>query len=293
MLHHQRTRRHLEQNRRKALREALQEEFDSNQVDLYALQVHELAGIWVNTKKKSKRSETEIEEAFKQLTGYALELIRDHGSNASSSVVLGKLAADMSRSGHIFTTYRVVQQGGKKFIVLRGKPGLRKYLNAPRYSFKNPKVMRMGVGKAAMGSLARSSILFTVIVSPATRGFEWLFLDKQAAIESVLAKISTDIVKGIIATGVGYLTGVLVPILTGGATIAVAPLAAGIFAAVTVGFGLNFLDNRLGITEKLAGALADHREQWEQAMSKVHRDSSYFFDTAEGQLQFMQGFLRR
>lgn len=132
MLHHQRTRRRLEQNRRKALREALQEEFNSNQVDLYALQLHELVGIWVNTKKRSDLSEQEIEEQFQEVAGYSLELIRDYGANVSAGTVLGKLAADMGRSGHIFQTYRVVQQSGTKFVIFRGKPGLRRHLTAPR-----------------------------------------------------------------------------------------------------------------------------------------------------------------
>lgn len=252
----------------------------------------ELAGIWVNTKRKSKRSEAEIEEEFEQLTGYTLEFIRDHGTNASSSVVLGKLAADMNRSGHIFTTYRVVQQGGQKFIIFRGKPGLRRYLNAPRYGMKNPKVMRMGVGRAALGAMARGSILFTVIASPLTRTIEWLFVDKQAGLESVLAGVSTDVMKAVIATGAGYFAGSLVGVVAGTAVVAVAPLTASILVAVAVGYGLNQLDKNLGITASLADSIAEHRALWEQDLKKVRRDSSYFFGTVEGQLQFMQRFLR-
>lgn len=293
MLHHQRTRRRLEQNRRKALREALQEEFNSNQVDLYALQLHELVGIWVNTKKRSDLSEQEIEEQFQEVAGYSLELIRDYGANVSAGTVLGKLAADMGRTGHIFQTYRVVQKSGTKFVIFRGKPGLRRHLTAPRYKLKNPKVVSMGVGKAALGTMARGSILFTIIASPLTRGLEWLFTDKQMALESVLAGVSTDIMKAVVATGAGYFAGLLVAVSSGSMMVAVAPLTVSIAAAIFVGYGLNQLDKQFGITEQLSDALAEHKLQWEQSIRKVSRDSSYYFSTVPGQLEFMQRFLRR
>ena len=294
MLHHQRTRRRLEQNRRAALREALREEFDSNQVDLYALQANELAGIWVNMKKKKSRlPDAEIEDAFETLTGYSLTAVREHGSTVSSSVVLAQLATDMRRSGSIFTTYRVVQHEGRRFIVFNGKPALRKYLRSSYYALKNPKILKMGVGQAAMKNMARGSVLFTLIVSPITRGLEWLFKENQAALETVLAQISTDIVKGVIAAGTAYFTGLLAPTLIGGATVAVAPLAAGIGAAIAVGFGLDYLDRRWGITEALAEALSQHRDQLDRATERVSQESSYFFGTVDGQLELIQRFMRR
>lgn len=293
MLHHQRTRRHREQNRRDALKEAFQDEFKHNQVDLYALQLHELVGIWLNTKKRSHLSEPEIGERFHDLTGYSLELVRDHGANVSAGTVLGKLARDMNRSGHIFTTYRVVQQSGTKFIIFRGKPGLRRHLTAPRYKLRNPKVVRMGVGKAALGALAKGSILFTVIASPVTRGLEWLFTDKQMVLESVLAGVSTDIMKAVVASGSGYFGGLLVATLSGGAMIAVAPLSVSIGVAIIVTYGLNRLDKSLGLTDQLSDFLAEHKLQWERSMKQVSRNSSYHFSTVPGQLEFMQRFQRR
>lgn len=284
----------LEQNRRAALREALREEFDSNQVDLYALQANELAGIWVNMKKKkSQLTDAEIEDAFETLTGYSLTAVREHGSTVSSSVVLAQLATDMRRSGSIFTTYRVVQHEGRKFIVFNGKPELRKYLTGTRYTLKNPKIISMGVGKAAMKNLAKGSILFTLVASPATRTIEWLFANKQAELESVLAGISTDIVKAVISTGLAYFSGSLIATLSGGAVIAVAPLTFSIVTAVAVGFTLNKLDKKLGITEKLADAIAERSSQWEQSIKSVRQDSTYFLETVPGQMEFMQRFFQR
>ncbi|MFO7787428.1 MAG: hypothetical protein R6W87_06570 [Halospina sp.] len=284
----------LEQNRRAALREALRKEFDSNQVDLYALQANELAGIWVNMKKKkSQLTDAEIEDAFETLTGYSLTAVREHGSTVSSSVVLAQLAADMRRSGSIFTTYRVVQHEGRRFIVFNGKPELRKYLTGTRYTLKNPKIISMGVGKAAMKNLAKGSILFTLVASPATRTIEWLFANKQAELESVVAGISTDIVKAVISTGLAYFAGSLVATLSAGAVIAVAPLSVSIMTAVFVGYSLNILDQRFGITERLADGLAGRHVEWEQAIGKVRRDSTYFLETVPGQIEFMQRFLRR
>lgn len=294
VLHHQRTRRRLEQNRRAALKKALQEEFNSKQVDVYALQAHELAGIWINIqKKKSGLSDAESEEMLEELTGFTLSTLRDQGSNAASAIVLGKLAADMHRSGNIFTRYRIVRNEGRKYIIFQGKPGLRKHLTAARYSLKNPKVMSMGVGKAAMKNLAKGSILFTLVASPVTRGLEWLFADKQAELESVLAGISTDIMKAIISTGLAYFTGSLIATLAGGAVIAIAPITVTIVTAVAIGYSLNLLDNTFGITESLGDAIAEHNLQWEQDIKQIKRDSAYFLETVPGQMEFMQRFFRR
>jgi len=279
-----------EKNEERRLKQLLEEEFGSNRTDVYLLGANELTGVWVSTKKAANKTDEEIEQSFQEITGIALDTIRNHASDAASAVVLTKLARDMGRSGNILGTYRIVSRRGSKLIVFRGWPGLRKHLNAPVYGLQNPKVVALGVGQSGLRSLLRGGVLLTLVISPTVRTIEWLFTDQEAALETVLANISTDIVKGIISAGAAFFAGAVVIGASGAATIAVAPVAAGIAAAVAVGVGLDWLDNHLGISRSLANSLTEIREEWRQ--SPAGRDTRYYFGTTRGQLAFIQRFMR-
>ena len=270
-------------------------EWGSNQVDAYVLNDRELSGIWVNLQKASGKSEAEIASNYHDLTGFALDQIRNHTSTVMSAAVLAKLGADMHRSGNMFGTYRLIQRSGKALIVFSGWPGLRRHLNAPVYGLTHPKVVKMGVGKAAAGSMLRSGVMFTFILSPTIRTIEWLFVDEKATLEQVFARVSTDIVKGLISAAAGYFAGAAITaigIATTGAIVAIAPLGLAIGVAIVVGLGLDALDNRYGITEKLSLALAQHFDEWKQTSVKVRRESQHYFGTPRGQMEFIQRFLR-
>ncbi len=273
----------------------LQEEFGSNQVDAYVLDARELSGIWVNLQRSRGNSEAEIASNFNDVTGFALDQIRNHTSTAMSAVVLAKLGTDMHRSGNIFGTYRLIQRSGKSLIVFSGWPGLRRHLNAPVYGLTHPKVVKMGVGQAAAGSMLRSGVMFTFILSPTIRTIEWLFIDEKSTLEQVFARVSTDIVKGLISATAGYFAGAAITsigVAATGAVIAIAPLGLAIGVAIVVGLGLDALDNRYGITERLSLALAQRFDEWKQASNQVRRESQHYFGNPRGQMEFMQRFLR-
>lgn len=277
------------------LQRRLQEEFGHNQVDAYVLNARELTGIWVNLNKSRGHSDDEISNKFHDLTGVTLDLIRNHTSSVTSAAVMAKLGADMQRSGNLLGTYRIIQRSGSKLIVFRGWPGLRRHLNAPVYGLTHPKVIKMGVGQAAAGTMLRSGIMFTFILSPTIRTIEWLFVDEKATLELVFARISTDIVKGLISAAAGYFLGTLAAkglTVFAGSVIAVAPIGVAIAVAIFVGVGLDALDNRFNITNKLSAALTQQYELWKWSTQDAMRESQYFFGTTRGQIQFIQHFLR-
>lgn len=258
------------------------------------MNARELTGIWVNLQKGRNLSEDETSSLFEEVTGFALSMILDHTGTASSAIVLAKLGADMHRSGLIFGTYRIIQREGKQLIVLSGYAGLRRHLNAPVYGLSNPKVIRMGVGISAANAALKSGALLTLILSPAVRTAEWLFVDQKQTLESVWAHIATDIVKGFIAAGAAYFVGGVFPAvasMAGFAIAAVIPVGLGIIVAIAAGFALNAIDERYGISEKIAEALVESRKDWVIATERVSRDFHYYFDTPQGNLEFIRRFM--
>lgn len=288
--------RNMAEDRR--LRADLSAQFSDHQTDLYVLSARELTAVWRSIQKERNNTEDQTEALFESLTGIALTAIREHTGTVASTVVLTRLAADMHRSGSILGTYRVVQREGRHFIILSGYAGLRRHLNAPVYGISNPKVIRMGVGVAAANAALKSGAVLTLILSPAIRSLEWLFVDQKKSLESVLAHVTTDIVKGFCAAGAAYFIGGALPAATsmaGFAIAAVIPVGIGIAVAIAAGFALNSLDERYGITEKLADALVRCRKDWVDAWDqnrreweRARRDLNYYFGSSRGNLEFIR-----
>lgn len=278
-------------------RSALSAQLADNQTDLYVLSARELTGIWINNQRSVGISEEDQDIIFEDLTGYTLTAVRDHSGTVTSSVVLARLGMDMHRSGKLFGTYRVIQRQGQSLIVFSGYAGLRKHLTAPTYGIANPKVIKMGVGIASANSALKQGATLTLILSPLIRTLEWLFVDQRKSLESVLAHISTDIAKGFIAAGAAYFLGGVIPtaVTTAGFSIAaVIPIGLGIAIAIAVGFALNGLDDKYGITNKLVEALVKSRDDWISArketqrdLQRVNQDFNYFFGSPRGNLDFI------
>lgn len=109
-----------------------------------------------------------------------------------------------------------------------------------------------------------------------------------------MAHIATDIAKGFIAAGAAYFIGGVLPAvasMAGFAVAAVIPVGVGIAVAIAAGFALNALDERYGITEKITEALVASRKDWVIATERVSREFHYYFDTPEGNLEFIRRFM--
>lgn len=230
------------------------------------------------------------ESVFEELVGALPDAVVDYTSPVLDSLVLTRLGAEMSRSGNVIGSYRVIRREGKSLIVFSGHPGLRRHLTATVYGINHPKVISMGVGQSAANAMLKSGLLLTLIISPVVRTIEWLFIDEKATFELVLARVSSDIIKAVIATGTGYAVSAFVAAGTGASVIAVAPIMAGIAIAVAVTLTLNEVDKTFGLTESLANSLADISKEWLLTTSQVRRDFGYYFGTSEGALEFMRRF---
>lgn len=262
------------------------EVFANSATDVYVLQAHEFSELWLQKQLSEGKSEQQAKASFESVVGFGSDLVREHSSTISSVAVLSALAADMRRSGSIFATYRNVRRGQFDYIIFQGNPDLRKHIK-PRIFFQNnPTMIKLGVGKAAAGAMLRGGLLLTIIVSPAMRTFEWLFGSGRSSIESVLGNVATDVVKASIAAAAGY--AVMAPLAAAPVAIAVLPLAVGIVVGVAVGAGLNYLDNRFGITDQIIDAMIAKKEDWLERTSAERRQFFYYLFSSEGGLRFIQ-----
>jgi hypothetical protein len=276
------------------LRSELNSAFQENNADLFVLEYPDLVVLWVETSRMQAMSGEQIQRRFRELTGQALTLGgsalaagRDYGAAATDAQAMLSLARDLHRSGNIFGTYRIEIRRGRRYVVFRGRPGLRQVLTAPRYLETNPKVIRMGVGREASRAMARSGLLLTFVFSVSANTYEWLRND-EATFLYLLGNVATDMAKAGIATAAGYLAAAGVAAATAGGVIAVLPIAAGIAVGLAVGFALNQLDDRFNLTGRLVDAMTASYNQWKADVEQVRRDFRYYFGTVQGQMEFIR-----
>ncbi|WP_220718595.1 hypothetical protein [Agarivorans litoreus] len=175
-------------------------------------------------------------------------------------VTLTKLIRDLGFSGKVYE--KVVN--GKIYIIFKGRPGQRHIFTAARYLSTNTKVVDMAVGKAAIKSSARAGARLTFILTVPIIILEHLLKD-QFLLSELVADLAVSLVKVGISAIVGAIAATAVGTVT---TLAAAPLAIAIFVGLLVGWGLDKLDSKYGVTQKLAALL---REIEDKTLGEVNR----------------------
>tara|TARA_Y100001963_G_C6784063_1_gene451558 strand:+ start:2557 stop:3483 length:927 start_codon:yes stop_codon:yes gene_type:complete len=280
----------MSQNHPVLSRAELETAFNENQHDIFVQDDRELLELWIAEQKSKGVNQQHIAAKFEQLTGMPLdEYLMQFGKNYGATVVaagsdakvLTVLAAEMKRSGSILGQYYFQTQNGKKYIIFKGRAGLRQILTGTRYLANNSKVMQLGIGGQAMRASARGGVLVSVIFSATLNTIDWIFKD-EFRWTNWLATISTDIVKAAIASAAGYAAGMVVSaglVAMTGASIAIFPLAAAILVGIGIGLALNWLDNKYGVTQ----AIINHLNRIEYDTKKDLSDGVYYVVSAAGQ----------
>ncbi|AKE52492.1 hypothetical protein [Kangiella geojedonensis] len=172
--------------------------------------------------------------------------------HAQGAASVSRLVGDLGAVGvkAYYKTY-----GGNTHIILKGNPRLRKVLTGTKYAANNTKVVTMGLGKSGAIGAAKTGGLFSVAIMSSYRVADY-FLNDRTTLNQLIGSLATDITKIAISTGLS------IALAT---TEAVAVFAAGpLIAVVAIGFiatvGLDYLDKKYKITEKLVAAL-DQAEQ--------------------------------
>ncbi|WP_145588873.1 PAAR domain-containing protein [Yersinia rochesterensis] len=173
------------------------------------------------------------------------QIVINYGTNIKDVVTTSKLIVDLGGFGIQATTY--FNHKGTELIKLTGYPGIRKVLNAPVFAAKNSKVVDLGIGKYGLNNSIVQGARLTFYVAAAFRTLDYI-LNDEISLAKFIGSLATDIVKIGIFSGAAWLGGTI-------ATVFFASALAPVVVAVTVGFfaaiGLNALDEKFGITDKL------------------------------------------
>lgn len=156
---------------------------------------------------------------------------------------------------------------GKKYVVLKGRPGLRKVFRGTKYSWTNPKIVQYGMGRQT-GKLLKGSRVTLVILS-ALNVAEAIMSDDHDFIDAT-AQLTTDIAKTAIASiAAAALASVVIPVT---APIVVA-VGASIVLGIAVGFVLDEVDASFGITKALTDWMRVHYEQGQKNIDEAKREA--------------------
>ena len=138
-----------------------------------------------------------------------------------------------------------VNHKGTELIKISGYPGIRKILNAPVFTAKNPQIVDVGIGKYGLAKTITEGARVTFYVAAAYRTIDFLMNDETSLAEFV-GRLATDMVK--IGIGSAIVWGVGLVLVT---PWIVANLAIVVVVGAVASITLNALDDKFGITDKV------------------------------------------
>ncbi len=215
----------------------------SNKHEIYIVSVEQMDAI-VNGSPQGKNKS--VQEAWTTIKG-KLNMGVSYYSSADDIVTLTKLVGDL---GSIGAKAYIKVYGGKPHIILKGRPGLRAILTGTKYGIQNPKVISMGLGKAGAVSAAKTGGVVTIVLLTTFRVVDYLLTD-QATLNQLIGTLATDVVKVGISVGASIAAATIV----GGFAIAIGPLVAAVFFGVLVSAGLEYIDQKYGLTDQVIKGL--------------------------------------
>ncbi len=169
--------------------------------------------------------------------------------------------------GTMFGRVYYKEYRGVPHIILKGYPGLRKVLTAPKYGVENPKVIAMGLGKkGAVESIKEGGIL-TIVLVTAYDVIDYVLTD-QMTLPQLVGQIASDVTKVAIATSVAA-GAVALAAGTIVSSFAIGPLLLAIVVGVGVGYVLDKIDNHFKLTEKLKTMLAAGADAMERQVQQA------------------------
>lgn len=213
----------------------LEKELKKNQHDLFILTQEEFAEV-----KKSIASTLTLSNA---------KTVAGHVSPALDT----KTAIGQVREFGL--TGRVVEKvvNGRRYVILKGYPGLRQTLRGTRYLAKNPKIVSMAIGRVGIAQSILQGTKLTVFLTVPINVLTYL-IDEQATLCSLVGTVASDLVKVGISSVLGGAAALAVGTLT---TVAAGPLVAAIFVGIATAILLEKIDAELGLTDALIKFIDD------------------------------------
>ncbi|MFZ4215966.1 PAAR domain-containing protein, partial [Pantoea endophytica] len=182
------------------------------------------------------------------------QILVNYGTNIRDAITTALIISKLG-SFSIKATY-YVNHKGTELVKISGYPSVRKILTAPVFSIKNPKIVDLGIGKYGMAMSIVEGARLTFYVAAAYRTLDFI-LNDETSLAQFLGRLSTDIIKIGIASGLSWAVGA-------GAVAYLPLLAAPLVVVVGCGFlavwGLNTLDDKFKVTDALVNYI-EHAQQ--------------------------------
>lgn len=219
-------------------------------------------------KSSPKAKKASVKEVWQTLRGSA-EVGAGYASVADDAVVLAKLMGDL---GAVGTRAYIKTYNGKPHIILKGHPGLRTILTGTKYGIKNPRVVTMGLGRAGAVHAARNGGIISIVLLSSFRVLDY-FLTDNATLSRLVGSIATDIVK----VGISYGASIAaVSVLSAfGVTLAIGPILAVVIVGGAAAVGLQLIDTRYNITNRLVDLLSQQPKNYYEAIKENANRSIY------------------
>ena len=171
------------------------------------------------------------------------QVIVNYTANGKDIVTTSMIISKLGSFGIKATIY--TNHLGTELIKFTGYAGIRKILNAPVFGTKNPKVVDVGIGKYGLKNSIISGARFTFYFAAAFRTVDFI-LNDETTLATFIGSLATDVVKigiaSLITLGLG--TVLVTPFV-------VANLAVVVVVGLVASIGLNYLDNKFGITNQV------------------------------------------
>ncbi|EKN3458717.1 PAAR domain-containing protein [Yersinia enterocolitica] len=193
------------------------------------------------------------------------QVMVNYGVNGKDVVTTSMIIARLGDFGIRATVY--VNHKGTELIKLTGYAGVRKVLTAPVFALKNPKVVDLGIGKYGLKNSIISGARLTFYVAAAYRTVDFILNDATSLAEFI-GSLATDVVKIGIASAISW--------GFGGAAVAYipfisAPLVVIVGFGLLAAWGLNKLDSKFGVTDKIVAYIEAAQQEFVEKAREIEQ----------------------
>ena len=166
---------------------------------------------------------------------------------------------------------------GKRYVIFKGYPGLRKILKGTRYLQNNPKVVRMAIGPKGIIKSAKGGFVITVVLSVGIEVFDYMIRD-EATLSTLFGTVTADVVKIGLSSIAGAVAGLAVGSAAVIGSVAGAPLIAAIAVGIATGLVLDRIDRKIGATAALIKYYESVGVAFDRKVKEIEYETNWFFN---------------
>lgn len=189
-----------------------------------------------------------------------------YATNIYDVMSLSKVIYKLGEIGITATIY--VNHKGTELVKISGYAGVRKILNAPVFSTKNPKIIEVGIGKYGLKNSIKQGAIIGFIYVSVVDTIDFI-LNDETSLARFIGGLATDLVKVGLSSAVVMAVGTFFV-----SSFIVLNLAVVVMAGIATAYALNLLDDKLGVTNKLVNIISPYIESAQQEFAEKSREIS-------------------